>query len=246
MLTTDTLSHFAKRLQAADATPPAGVDTALVALLAERYDDVLAAMRGASSENVSVAFLKGLALLGKGELEPAAGEFRQALRAADDFLPAAFYLGACYAAGGRDEEAVGAWQTALVTETDARIVYDVLVDAWLRLEDAGQALDIVTEARDRWPEDAAFLPRLAVAQAMLERHDQALATLRAYLEDHRADAEAAGLAVRLVYEAHAAGRTIESADADRELAAKYAEWYRAAGGSNQALVDRWVAFIGRR
>ena len=61
--------------------------------------------------SLSASFLKGLALLGRNELEAAAQEFREALRIADDFLPAAFYLGACYAAGGRDSEAVapGRW-----------------------------------------------------------------------------------------------------------------------------------------
>jgi hypothetical protein len=34
-----------------------------------------------------------------------------------------------------------------------------------------------------------------------------------------------------------------SAVADRELAGKYRELHRAAGGANPALVDRWVAFI---
>ena len=85
--------------------------------------------------------------------------------------------------------------------------------------------------------------RLAAAQAMMQRRADALATLEAYLERHESDAEAAALAIRLIYEAHAAGRTVRSETADRELATKYGTLYRAAGGPNQALVDRWVAFI---
>ena len=134
---------------------------------------------------------------------------------------------------------------ALITEAGARIVSEVLVDALLRLGDARQAVEILTEARGRWPDDWGFLPRLAAAQAMLDRPAEALATLEAYLQRQPSDGQAAALAIRLIYEAHAAGRVAKSAAADRELATKYRELYRAAGGSNQALVDRWVAFIAR-
>jgi VWFA-related protein len=244
VLTPAVLSFFVGRLRAADreAVPP-GVPEALTALGTGSFDAALAALRDAPAERLSVAFLKGLALLGKGELEPAAAQLRLSLRIADDFLPAAFYLGACYAAGGRDAEATGAWQTALVTEDDARIVYDVLVDALLRQGDAERAVEIIAEARGRWKDDDGFVPRLAVAQAMLLRTGDALATLGTHLEAHRGDAEAAALAVRLIYEARAAGKTVTTVNEDRELAQKYATWHRAAGGPNQALIDRWVAFI---
>lgn len=246
VLSPDALKFFAGRLAAAEKAPaPAGVEAAAAAVRGGQFDEALATLAGAASDRLSVVFLRGLALLGKGELEPAAKQFRDALRIADDFLPAAFYLGACYAAGGRDSEAVGAWQMALITETGARIVSEVLVDALLRLGEARQAIEILTEARGRWPDDWGFLPRLAAAQAMLDRPAEALATLEAYLQRQPSDGQAAALAIRLIYEAHAAGRVAKSAAADRELAAKYRELYRAAGGANQALVDRWVAFVER-
>ena len=198
------------------------------------------------SDQLSAAFLKGVALLAKGQLEPAAAELRQALRISDDFLPAAFYLGACYAAGGKDEEAVGAWQTALATEGEARIVYDVLADALLRLEDPNQTLQVLDEARERWPADEGFMPRQAAAQAMLGHRADALATLDGYLEKNRTDVEAAELALRLLYEARAAGQVVTTADADRAAAARYGDWYRAAGGRNQALINRWLAYIAKQ
>ena len=219
------------------------MDAATAALRGGQFDTALSALRDAAPDRLSVVFLAGLALLGRGELEPAAQQFREALRIADDFLPAAFYLGTCYAAGGRDAEAVGAWQTALITEGDARIIYDVLTDALLRLGNAEQAIAIMAEVRGRWPDDDGFLPRLAVAQAMLERRGEALSTLEAYLTGHEKDAEAAALAIRLLYEAHVAGKPVRSAAGDRDLASKFRAVYRAGGGSNQALVDRWVAFI---
>ncbi len=246
VLTPPALAFFADRLKAADASPPAAAAAAMGDLRNGRFDAVLAGLNDIPSDRLSPAFLKGVALLAKGQLEPAAAELRQALRLADDFLPAAFYLGACYAAGGKDEEAVGAWQTALVTEGGARIVYDVLADALLRLDDADQAIEIINEAHARWPDDDGLLLRLAVGQAMLQRRADAVATLRPYLESHRTDTEAAALALRLIYDAHAAGGVIESQEADREMAGRYAEWYREAGGQNPALVARWLAFIGKK
>ena len=58
-------------------------------------------------------------------------------------------------------------------EGEARIVYDVLADALLRLEDPEQALQVLEEARGRWPEDDGFLTRQAVADAMLGRRAEA-------------------------------------------------------------------------
>ncbi len=246
VLTPAALDYFTGRLAAADTGPAhAAVATSITALRRGEFDAVVSALRDVSPERLSVVFLRGLGLLGKGELEPAAVQFREALRIADDFLPAAFYLGACYAAGGRDREAAGAWQTALITESDARIIYDVLTDALLRLGDASQAIEILTEARGRWPDDAAWLPRLAAAQATLQRRDEALSTLATYLNSHQSDAEASALAIRLIYDAHAAGRKVASSAFDRALAMKYGAMYKAAGGTNQALIDRWVAFIAK-
>jgi VWFA-related protein len=246
VLTPQALAYFADRLQAADPSMPAEAARALTEVRSGRFDEVLAALKEVPADRLSVPFLRGLALLSAGELDPAANQMREAARIADDFLPAAFFLGACYAEGGRDDEAVGAWQTALVTESDARIVYDVLTDALLRLEDAEQAVDVLDEARGHWPTDEAFLPRLAVAQAMLGRRADALATLQAYLENHQSDTEATALAIRLIYEARAAGRPVTTDEADRAAASRYGEWYRANGGRNLPLVDRWLAFIAKK
>ena len=85
---------------------------------------------------------------------------------------------------------------ALVTESDARIVYDVLIDALLRMAEADRAIDIIGEARQQWPDDSTFLPRFAAAQAMRQKPGEAVATLEGYLDTHRSDTEALALGVR--------------------------------------------------
>jgi tetratricopeptide (TPR) repeat protein len=192
---------------------------------------------------LSTTFLKGLALFGKGELELAAAQFRAALATAPDFLPAAFYLGACYAAGRRDREAVGAWQTALITESDARIIYDVLGDALLRLQDGDESANLLREARDKWADDDRFVPRLAASEALRRNPQEAVSLLDGYIARHPSDAEALLLALRLLYEAKSAGGRISTAADDIASARRYADLYKAAAGPNQALVDRWVGYV---
>ena len=243
-LTPDALQYFLNRLQEADGeNPGSALATASASLRGGKFDEAMAALADSGSDRLSVPFLKGLALFGKGQLEPAAALFRDALRLASDFLPAAFYLGACYAAGGRDREAAGAWQTSLISESEARIVYDVLADALLRLGDGTQAESILREAIERWPGDDGFLPRLAAAQIMQQRRSEALDTLDPYLDRHAADAAALFLAMRILYDAHAAGGTAKSAAEDAARAARYAAAYKAAGGPRLALVERWAAFV---
>jgi len=243
----DALGFFLARLQDADAAAigSASISAASTAVRAARFDDAISALEGADATHLAAPFLKGLALLGKGDLEPAAAQFRASLRLSPDFLPAAFYLGACYAAGGRDREAVGAWQTSLVTEADARIVYDVLADALLRLREGERAVSILTEARDKWKDDDSFVPRLAVSQALLDHGREALGLLEPYIARHQTDVDAIFLALRLMYDVYAAGGRVNTAAEDAATAREYTALYAAAGGANAALVSRWAAFIAK-
>ena len=243
-LTTEALGFFLARLTAADARAASGPAAAAAeSIRGGNFDAAIADLRNAEPDQLSTVFLRGLALFAKGELEPAAIQFRSSLRISSEFLPAVFYLGACYAAGGNDREAVGAWETSLVTESDARIVYDVLADAFLRMTEGPRALEMLTEARDRWPDDDLFLPRLAAAQALTGRRGDAIKTLGPYLDRHPDDIGAIVLAARVLFESYSAGNVAVSGAADRALATKLSALYRAAHGSEQALLDRWVSFI---
>ena len=242
-MTPGALEFFLARLQQADGAASEPLSAAAASVRGGQFDAAIAALADAASDRLSVPFLRGLALFGKGDLRPAAEQFREALRLDSEFLPAAFYLGACYAAGGQDRQAAGAWQTSLISESDARIVYDVLADALLRLGEGEQAESIILEALGRWPDDESFVPRLSAAEAMQRKGAEALATLEPYLASHPADASAWFLALRVLYDAHAAGGVVTSQAEDGARAATYAAAYKAAGGPRLALVDRWAAFI---
>jgi predicted Zn-dependent protease len=151
--------------------------------------------------------------------------------------------GACFAAGGKDQEAAGAWQTALIKEGDVPAVHLLLVDALLRLGKSSAAIDAIERARRRWPDDPAFKRRFIIAALAGGRQGEGMAALDA-LQPADADNEPAlALALQVLYQAIVTSQPIESLDADRARMLRYAEMYRGLNGPSAALVDAWVAAI---
>jgi hypothetical protein len=182
--------------------------------------------------------LRGAVLLDQGRLEDAATAFRSALRVSSEFLPAITYLGACYAAGGRDREAVGAWQTALVTETDAPLVYRLAADGLLRLGDSAEAVTLLAEAAERWPEETALLRRHTLAVAAREGPAHAVDALLPALERaEQADADLVSLAAQLAI-ASAARSDDRAAERVRRVAAVAGQ-----SGTVPPLLARWNEYL---
>jgi tetratricopeptide (TPR) repeat protein len=185
-------------------------------------------------------------LYAAGQLDAAAARFREAIRLDSEFSPAVFYLGACYAAGGKDREAAAAWQTTLVSDTGAAFVYTLLADALLRQREIDRTIRILDEASARWPEHPDIEMRRGVALAMNGKGAEALRALDRYLADRPNDADRLFLALHIIYNAHAAGGTIGTADEDRARFDKYAAAYLAAAGPQASLVEQWRKFMARR
>ncbi|HEY3380980.1 MAG TPA: VWA domain-containing protein [Vicinamibacterales bacterium] len=243
VLAPEVLAPFLDRLlgPSGGKSLPSGVREAIDQARRGAFDAVLQSLP-AGQDQLAVTFLRGLALLSRRDLERAAGEFRASLRNSVDFFPAALYLGACYAAGRRDREAIGAWQTTLAGENDLPLAYLMLFDALVRVNDWEQARDIAREAAGHWPEDAAVQRRSIAAWSMTGQHAEALAGVRSYLEKHGGDHEALFLAMRLVVQARGAqgGGSIDAAQF-----ARYAEMYAAAKGPEQVLVSLWARHVAR-
>jgi predicted Zn-dependent protease len=186
---------------------------------------------------VKAQFSAGLGKLRRGDLDEAAAEFRAALRAAPDFVPALVYLGACYAAGAKDREAAGAWQIALVREPTP-IVQRLAIEAWLRAGRPASAEALIAKGRERWPDDPAF-PRLH-AQAAIAGGRVAEGIQRA-LSLPEPDAATLLLALGTLYDAARRGTPVDGAAGDLETMRQLRERYQAAGGESIALVDAWIA-----
>jgi len=247
VLTPKVMSFFLDRMFVPGSAPASESMRAIIdEARAGRLDTVQAALDGldpATARELTPTFLRGLALLSLGDLEGAAGQFRDSLRISSEFLPAAFYLGACYAAGGRDREAAGAWQTSLVTEDDAPFVYTLLGDALMRINESLQAVEILREAANLWPDNDDVRARLGTAYVMSGNGGSALDTLDPYFDRHPDDVDRLFVAMRLVYETTTAGRSIGTSEQDRARFERYADAYLAAGGPEAPLVEQWLKYM---
>ncbi len=220
---------------------PSGADDAMRAAVSTVESKGLKAVNVkaiAKRTDLSAWMLRGAVLLDQGRLEDAAGGFRAALRASSEFFPAIVYLGACYAAGGRDREAVGAWQTALVTESSSPLVFRLAADGLLRLGDSAEAVTLLAEAAERWPGETALVRRHTLALAAREGPAHALdALLPAVEKADTADTELVALAARLAIASAARG--------DDQAASRVARVAALATrhGEVPPLLARWKAFL---
>ena len=221
----------------------AAVAPALEHARAGRFEEAAEAVGGGGNRQVARAFLSGLSLYSKGDLNGAMNKFREALKLDSEFFVAAFYLGSCYAAGGKDREAAGAWRTSLVTESDAPFIYTLLADAFLRLKEANRALDILKEAAVLWPQDDQVQLRLGTALALAGRTDEALPVLDGYITRHPDDHERMFLVLQAIYQTRLAGRSLKSPAEDKALFDRYATMYAAAKGPQGGIVETWRKFI---
>lgn len=196
----------------------------------------------ASNTEVPIAtFLRGLALFAQKKFDPAANAFRSAMRASPDFYPAMVYLGACYAAGGNDKEAAGAWRTALIKEGDAIALHVLLADALLRQDKGDLALQAIDSARVRWPDDVGLKRRFVVASLLAGQQAEGLQAVDELVEKQAADEPSLALALLVLYDAFESERPIEGVEQDRARMIRFADAYRVRGGPSLALVDTWVA-----
>jgi len=138
---------------------------------------------------------------------------------------------------------VGAWQTSLSLDAEAPATFHLLADALFRMNDGAQALAILTEAAEKWPDDDEFLRPLATAYAMTSRYAEAFGALERHLAKKPSDPDGLFLAMRMIYEAHVSGRPLVGAQQDRDRLTKYAKAYAQAGGPQQPIVAQWVRYL---
>jgi hypothetical protein len=187
------------------------------------------------------AFLRGLSLLSQNKLDAAANSFRTAMRASSDFYPAMVYLGACYAAGGNDKEASGAWRTALIKEGDALPLHVLLTDALLRQGNGEIALQTVDRARARWPEDEGLKKRYVTASLVAGKYAEGLQVLDELVQKKTEDEPTLVIALLVLYDAFQHDRPVQTVEQDRARMLRLADAYRAHNGPSMALIDTWVA-----
>lgn len=221
----------------ADLHPPSAEVEAVVERARSGNYDAPATPGGSPDDELNLAFVRGLNALSNGEVAQAAAWFQQTLKGASDFLGAAFYLGATHAMSGRDREAIGAWQMALLSENPAA-VYPALVDALLRTGDGRGALDVLEEAPQAWADDNPRLRREAIALAMVGDFSGALPKLKDQLDNTNVDDQPLlFVAIQVLFKMHQQDKSLSPDNLTRFRS--YVERHQKLGGPDRALVETW-------
>lgn len=210
-----------------------------------RFDEALRQLKPGKTGDPAAPFLRGLSLFAKGQLQPASDAFRAAIAAAPELLVGAFYIGACYAAGGSETHAINTWQTSLIGLAQYEAVYRFLADALIRAGQWERARALLGEAAARWPDDDALRARAMRASLEAGRYEQALEYAGQLIERQPSDSTLLFLAMRSIFQAVLEGVDVR-ADALLPRLEHYRDLYVASGGPQQALVAEWVAFLKSR
>ena len=213
---------------------------AMVEARAGRYGPAALEALTAGDQAVA-AFLRGVDLFGKGQLDQAATQLQLAAGPRRDFFPAAFYLGAIYASVGRDRDAAGVWQMALGTEPRPAVIYTMVADARLRDGQPGSAIEILKPAYERDPANNEIARRLAIAYALTGRFADALPVADKYLERHATDQEMLLAAITSQYELFRSGQVLSNVD--RAKMRKYSIAYK---GPDRVLLDKYITTMEAR
>jgi len=224
----------------ADLHPPSPPVEAMLERARNGNYDAPAEPGATPDDELSLAFVRGLHALQKGEMPQATAWFQQTLKGASDFLGAAFYLGAAHAAQGRDRDATGAWQMALLSENPGA-VYPALVDALLRMGDGRQAIDLIEEAPSAWPDDNQRIRREATALAMLGDYAEALPKLVDLLDTRNEDQPLLFIAIQVLYKMHIEKGGLDAASKARF--GNYVERHQKLGGPDRAIVETWRRYV---
>jgi len=221
------------------AAKSASLKTAMTEARAGRYG--AAALEALTAgDQQAAAFLKGLDLYAKGQINDAATQLNIAAGPRREFYPAALLLGACFAAGGKDRDAAGIWQMALGTEDRPLIAYTLLADARMRGGQADSVIDVLKPAYGKNPTDDEIGRRLAVAYLITASFGEALPILDNYLTRHPSDPDVLFAAVLAQYQVSLlTGAELSAADKARLL--KYERAYK---GPQQALMSKYVTALG--
>jgi hypothetical protein len=189
-----------------------------------------------SGEQEVAAFLKGLDWYVKGQLNQAVTQLEVAAGPRREFFAAAFYLGATFAAAGRDRDAAGVWQMALGAESRPLIAYTLLADARLRDGQPASVIDILKPAYQRTPTDDEIGYRLLAAYLMTGRFEEALPVIDGYLSRNPTDQAALLAAVYAQYQVASKERLALPATTITKLT----RYVRAYEGPYKALLTKYV------
>jgi Tfp pilus assembly protein PilF len=205
--------------------------------------ETVEAFRTRVPEKSLAAFDKGVQAMRAGSYPEAEATFKSAIDPDTDSSAIIAYLAAVFAAAGNDEQAAGAWQTALIDGSEYPQVYEWLTGSLLRTRDLSTARSMLEEAVSKWPTDSRFARPMALVYATLGQGAAAMRALEHHLAEHKDDVDSLFMGVEWMYQLHSAGLILHTPADDLKIAKSYADAYTKAKGPQTALVKQWIGFI---
>lgn len=203
----------------------------------QMLDGALAAL--SAGDQSAAAFVRGMDYLGKGQLDQAATQFRNAMVLQNDFAAARAMLGVCLLVANHEKEAAGLLMSVPATSIPA--FGRLAGEAWLK---AGQPTAAVTPLEQAPPSDARAKRALALAYALTGDGDKSLPMLKTYLDGPGAkDAPALAAGVYATYRRHASGTDATTIAADKVQARTWARAYLTTKGPLSPLVEAWASYL---
>ncbi len=228
------------------APPRPAVAAAIEEARRGRPEAVLDRLGDGGKEDARVAFLRGVSYYARGNLPAALTQLQAAMRTSSELFPAAVYMGACYAAGGKDLDAIGAWQTALIAESASPTLYALLADALLRAKQEKEAVEILAEGLAAFPDDAELRRRLGIAHAMAGDREEALPLLTTWVEAHPDDTRAVFATLALLFEGFSREAAGAAPGEERQRLMRFARTYVQGKGPNREVIERWLKYVESR
>lgn len=152
-------------------------------------------------------FARGVAAIRQQDWATAVTSLERTLEAEPDALVALQYLGATHAGIGEDRDAAGAWALSLQATSASAGWHLAHADVLVRIQDQAAAIDVLTDAVSRWPDDSRVRARRAELLIAVGRVDEARVDLDITLARAPTDERALFLATALAF-GDVAGRPV--------------------------------------
>ena len=157
-------------------------------------------------------------------------------------------MGACYAAGGKDLDAIGAWQTALIGESgQPGALRSCSADALVRANEQDQAMAILDEGLAAFPDDAGLRRRLGMAlrDGRPRARRPCRCSPRGWTRTRRTR-RALFATLALLFEGFSRETAGAAPAEEQQRLTRYAKAYVDGKGPNREVIERWLRYLESR
>lgn len=196
----------------------------------------------AAGDQGVAAFVRGMDLLSKSQIDQAANQFQTAMRIQGSFGAARAMFGVCLLIANREKEAAGLLMS--VPPGTIPAFGRLAGEAWLKAGQPSAAVAPLEQLASAAAGDARGRRDLALAYALAGDTAKALPLLSTHLSGPGAkDGPAIAAGVYALYRRHATGMDVSTIVADKAQSRAWARAYAATRGPLAPIVEAWAAHL---